>query len=153
MRHLLECVCARARLCTCTPHTFTRSVHKNSYLRVRRLFQGRPVFGVCCVHLAVLGTVGGGLASSAHEWLLQRLGAFIAQRGIAASNSAASKNGNQNDTNAIYVSILFPFANSHLSMQPLIGREGSAAGRRVAAVLAVSCALVLAGECILQHAS
>jgi hypothetical protein len=47
---LLECVCARARLCTCTPHTFTRSVHKNSYLRVRRLslFQGRPVFGVLC---------------------------------------------------------------------------------------------------------
>ena len=24
---------------------------------------------VCCGHLAVLGTVGGGLASSAHEWL------------------------------------------------------------------------------------
>jgi hypothetical protein len=39
---------------------------------------------VCCVHLAVLGAVGGGLASSAHEWLLQRLGAVIAQRGIAA---------------------------------------------------------------------
>ena len=39
---------------------------------------------VCCVHLAVLGTVGGGLASSAHEWLLQRLGAVTAQRGIAA---------------------------------------------------------------------
>ena len=37
-----------------------------------------------CVHLAVLGTVGGGLASSAHEWLLQRLGAAIAQCGIAA---------------------------------------------------------------------
>ena len=41
-------------------------------------------FYVCCVHLAVLGTVGGGLALSAHEWLLQRLGAGIAQRGIAA---------------------------------------------------------------------
>ena len=39
---------------------------------------------VCCVHLTVLGTVGGGLASSAHEWLLQRLGAVAAQRGIAA---------------------------------------------------------------------
>ena len=37
-----------------------------------------------CVHLAVLGAVGGGLASSAHEWLLQRLGAVTAQRGIAA---------------------------------------------------------------------
>jgi hypothetical protein len=36
------------------------------------------------VHLAVLGTVGGGLASSAHEWLLQRLGTVTAQRGIAA---------------------------------------------------------------------
>jgi hypothetical protein len=39
---------------------------------------------MCCVHLAVLGAVGGGLASSAHEWLLQRLGAVAAQRGIAA---------------------------------------------------------------------
>ena len=37
-----------------------------------------------CVHLAVLGAVGGGLASSAQEWLLQRLGAVIAQRGIAS---------------------------------------------------------------------
>ncbi len=36
------------------------------------------------MHLAVLGGVGGGLASSAHEWLLQRPGAVIAQRGIAA---------------------------------------------------------------------
>ena len=36
--------------------------------------------------LAVLGAVGGGLASSAHEWLLQRLGAVIAQRGIAADS-------------------------------------------------------------------
>ena len=35
-------------------------------------------------HLAVLGTVGGGLASSAHEWLLQRLAAVITLRGIAA---------------------------------------------------------------------
>jgi len=42
--------------------------------------QGRPVF----CDLAVLGAVGGGLASSAYEWLLQRLGAVIAQRGIAA---------------------------------------------------------------------
>ena len=39
-----------------------------------------PVF----CDLAVLGAVGGGLASSAHEWLLQRLGAVIAQRVIAA---------------------------------------------------------------------
>jgi hypothetical protein len=39
---------------------------------------------VCCVHLAVLGTVGGCLASSAHEWLLQRLAAVITLLGIAA---------------------------------------------------------------------
>ena len=39
---------------------------------------------MCCVHLAVLGTIGGGLASSAHELLLQRLAAVIAQHGIAA---------------------------------------------------------------------
>jgi len=31
------------------------------------------------VHLAVLATVGGGLASSAHEWLLQRLGCCLQQ--------------------------------------------------------------------------
>ena len=37
---------------------------------------------MCCV--PVLGAVDGGLASSAHEWLLQRLGAVTAQRGIAA---------------------------------------------------------------------
>jgi len=48
------------------------------------LFEDRPVFCALCVHLAVLGAVGGGLASSAHEWLLQRLAAVIAQRGIAA---------------------------------------------------------------------
>ena len=47
-------------------------------------FIAMPFFFMCCVHLAVLGAVGGGLASSAHEWLLQRLGALIAQRGIAA---------------------------------------------------------------------
>jgi len=41
-------------------------------------------FSMCCVHLAVLGAVGGSLASSAHEWLLHRLGAVVAQRGIAA---------------------------------------------------------------------
>ena len=46
------------------------------------LFQDAPT-SVCCVHLAVLGTVGCGLASSAHEWLLQRLAAVIAQLAIA----------------------------------------------------------------------
>ena len=35
---------------------------------------------MCWVHLAVLGAVGGCLASSAHGWLLQRLGAVAAQR-------------------------------------------------------------------------
>ena len=48
------------------------------------LYCKASTFSVCCVYLAVLGTVGGGLASSAHEWLLQRLGAVFAQRGIAA---------------------------------------------------------------------
>ena len=43
-----------------------------------------PLFSMCCVHLAVLGAVGGSLASSAHEWLLQRLGAVVAPCGIAA---------------------------------------------------------------------
>ena len=48
-------------------------------------FIARPPRFLCAVfHLAVLGSVGGGLASSAHEWLLQRLGAVTAQRGIAA---------------------------------------------------------------------
>jgi hypothetical protein len=48
-------------------------------------FIARPPRFLCqCVHLTVLGAVGGGLASSAQEWLLQRLGAVIAQRGIAA---------------------------------------------------------------------
>ena len=36
------------------------------------------------MHPAVFGTVGGGLASSAHEWLVQRMGAVTARRGIAA---------------------------------------------------------------------
>jgi hypothetical protein len=39
-------------------------------------------FSACSVHLAVLGTVGGGLASSAHEWLLSAV--IAQQRGIAA---------------------------------------------------------------------
>ena len=38
-----------------------------------------------CVHLAVLGTVGGGLALIAHEWLLHSFGAVITQCGIAAA--------------------------------------------------------------------
>jgi hypothetical protein len=39
------------------------------------LYSKAAPFSVWCVHLAVLGTLGGGLASSAHEWLLQRLAA------------------------------------------------------------------------------
>jgi hypothetical protein len=48
-------------------------------------FARKPRF-LCAVrvHLAVLGTVGGGLASIADEWLLQHLKAVTAQRGIAA---------------------------------------------------------------------
>jgi hypothetical protein len=57
------CVCARVPVFVCAFHY---------------------PFSVCCVHLAVLGTVGDGLASSEHEWLLQRLAAVIAQRGIFA---------------------------------------------------------------------
>ena len=75
-----ECVCARVRMCT----------HSFSHVRVcvcacdDSLYCKAAPCSVCCVHLAVLGTVGGGLASSAHGWLLQRLGAVAAQRGIAA---------------------------------------------------------------------
>jgi hypothetical protein len=50
-------------------------------------FIARQPFSVCCVHLAVLGTVGGGLASSAHEWLLQRLGEVVAQFCFALGRS------------------------------------------------------------------
>jgi len=48
------------------------------------LYSTAAPFSVWCVHLAVLGAVGGGLASKAHGWLLQLLAAVIAQRGIAA---------------------------------------------------------------------
>jgi len=68
---LSVCVCARVRMCT--SHTLT---HSFSHIRV-------------CAHLAVFGAVGGGLASSAHEWLLQRLAAVIAERGIAAAAAVA----------------------------------------------------------------
>ena len=40
------------------------------------------------MYLAVLGTVGGGLAASAHEWLLQRPVADIAQRDALSVRSA-----------------------------------------------------------------
>ena len=46
-------------------------------------FIARPPRLLCAMHLAVLGTGGGGLTSSAREWLLQRLAAAIAQRDIA----------------------------------------------------------------------
>ena len=78
---------ARAHVHMCTSHTLT---HSFSHIRVcvcacdDSLYCKAAPCSVCCVHLAVLGTVGGGLASSAHEWLLQRLGAVAAQRGIAA---------------------------------------------------------------------
>ena len=86
------CVCARARALAhvhmCTSPTLTHSVtfvFVCAFDKSMTSFIARPpLFHVWCVNLAVLGTVGGGLASSAHEWLLQRLGAVIAQRGIAA---------------------------------------------------------------------
>ena len=92
MRHLRVILCvsvwrARAHVHRCTSHTLT---HSFSHIRVcvcacdDSLYCKAAPCSVCCVHLAVLGTVGGGLASSAHEWLLQRLGAVTAQRGIAA---------------------------------------------------------------------
>ena len=55
-------------------------IHSYSCLCV----SGTP-FSVKCAHLAVLGTIGGGLASGAHEWLLQHLAAVITQRGIAVA--------------------------------------------------------------------
>ena len=84
------CVCARAcvRICTCVRH-----IHSLIHFHVsvcislvdESLYSNTTSFSVCCVHLAVLGTVGGGLALSAQEWLLQRLAAVIAQRGIAVA--------------------------------------------------------------------
>jgi hypothetical protein len=87
---------APTHLCTCAgarTHTYTHTDrHSRKCLTVAlppepvddSLYCQAAPFSVCCVHLAVLGAAGGGLASSAHEWLLQRLGAVVAQRGIAA---------------------------------------------------------------------
>ena len=81
---------AHLRMCTCVRpiHSLTHSVtfvFVCAFDKSMTSFIARPpLFHVWCVNLAVLGTVGGGLASSAHEWLLQRLGAVIAQRDIAA---------------------------------------------------------------------
>jgi hypothetical protein len=69
------------------------SEHPFSHIRVsvcvslvnESLYSNATPFSVCCVHLAVLGTVGGGLALSAHKWLLQRLAIVMAQRGIAVA--------------------------------------------------------------------
>ena len=86
------CVCARVRahMHLCTSRTLT---HSFSHIRVsvcvslvnESLYSNATPFSVCCVHLAVLGTVGGGLALSAHGWLLQRLAIVMAQRGIAVA--------------------------------------------------------------------
>ena len=82
------CVCV-ARACACAQVyvTYTHSrIQSHSCLCVRLSSRRQPLLPcppVFC-DLAVLGAVGGGLASSAHEWLLQRLGAVTAQRGIAA---------------------------------------------------------------------
>jgi hypothetical protein len=92
VRHLrvfcvFVCVRARVRICTCVRHTHSTD-QPVTFVFVcvfvdDSLYCKAAPFSVCCVHLAVLGTVGGGLASSAHEWLLQHLGAATAQRGIA----------------------------------------------------------------------
>ncbi len=87
---MCPCVCARAR--AHVAHVYARRTHAFKHIRVcvcvrlvdDSIYCQAAPFSVCGVHLAVLGTVGGGLASSAHERLLQRLGAVIAQRGIAA---------------------------------------------------------------------
>jgi hypothetical protein len=98
VRHLCVCSCSRARAARVTCVRHLRHLHSLTHsvtfvfvcafhlvddsLYSRHL----PV----CVHLAVLGTVvGGGLASSAHEWLLQRLAAVIASVALLLSNSAA----------------------------------------------------------------
>ena len=98
-------MCARAHVCACVHHihslahsvtfVFVCAFHcsdlddslysgvevtESSTNKQHTLSSLSKVVQVCCVHLAVLGTVGGGLASSAHEWLLQRLAAVIAQR-------------------------------------------------------------------------
>ena len=103
-------MCARAHVCACVHHihslahsvtfVFVCAFHcsdlddslysgvevtESSTNKQHTLSSLSKVVQVCCVHLAVLGTVGGGLASSAHEWLLQRLAAVIAQRGIAVA--------------------------------------------------------------------
>ena len=75
-------------MCTCVRHIHSLT-HSVTFVFLcalvdDSLYSKAAPCSVCCVHLAVLGTVGGGLASSAHEWLLQRLGAVAAQRGIAA---------------------------------------------------------------------
>ena len=54
------------------------------------VFNPFSVCSVCCVHLAILGTVSGGLASSAHEWLLQHLQQFSHSVALLLSLSAAA---------------------------------------------------------------
>jgi hypothetical protein len=88
--YVCVCVCARACACAHVYVTYTHSlIQSPSSLCVRlidddSLYCKSAPFSVCCLHLAVPRAVGGGLASSAHELLLQRLGAVPAQRGIAA---------------------------------------------------------------------
>jgi hypothetical protein len=86
------CVCARARapahVHMWMSHTLTHSFSHIGVCVCASLVDDilycKPApFSVWCVNLAVLGTVGGGLASSAHEWLLKRLAAVIAQRGVS----------------------------------------------------------------------
>jgi len=72
-RHLCLCSCARA--------------HARVYATQNHSRQSHSCF---CVDDSRL-PLGGSLASSAHEWLLQHLAAVIAQRGIAAATATACR--------------------------------------------------------------
>jgi hypothetical protein len=109
------CVHARVRMCICVRHihSLTHSVtfvfvcafeqSMTVFIPKPPLFRcahstpkkGRPwnkdchrlPFSVCSVHLAALGAVGGGLASSTNVFLFLRLAAVVAQHGIAAATA------------------------------------------------------------------
>jgi hypothetical protein len=85
---LRVCLCVRERARAHVYVTYTHSFsHIRLCMRVSLVDDSRyskaPPFSVCCVSWQSLEQIGGGLASSAHEWLLQRFAAVTAQRGIA----------------------------------------------------------------------
>ena len=115
VRHARVCVCVCARACACAhvdvayTHSLIQSIHvdvayTHSLIQSIRvcvcaslvddiLYFKAAHLSAWCVHLAVLGTAGGGLASSANEWPLKRLAAVIAQRGVSRHPSQASSPG------------------------------------------------------------